>query len=265
MKNIYKHPYHIVTNSPWPFITSFFLFFFALGFAMILHDYNGGKSLMYLGFFGILFSIFTWCRDIIREGIYEGTHTKLVELGLKKGVIIFLIAETMTFGGFSLSFFYSALSPSYTLGSIWPPLGVNSINPWSIPLLNTIILLTSGATITLAHHALILGKRLYTIYSLFITCILATIFTLLQIIEYFESNFSMSDGIYGSIFFLLTGFHGLHVIIGTFLIFICILRTISYHFTKQSFFGLEISIWYWHFVDIIWLFIFVSIYWWGGK
>jgi len=162
-------------------------------------------------------------------------------------------------------FFHSALSPVPEIGSVWPPAGIETIDAWSVPLLNTIILLTSGATVTWAHHAIVFGDRENSIKSLLITILLAIFFTLLQAFEYIEASFTISDSVYGSTFFLATGFHGLHVIIGTIFLAISTLRLINHHFTKQHHFGFEAAAWYWHFVDVVWLFLFVTIYWWGGK
>jgi len=161
-------------------------------------------------------------------------------------------------------FFHSSLAPSVELGAIWPPKGIEVLNPWEVPLLNTIILLSSGATVTWAHHSIINGDRYGAILGLFSTVTLAVIFTLLQGMEYFEAPFTIADGIYGTTFFIATGFHGLHVIIGTIFLSICLIRLIKYHFTRHHHFGFEAAAWYFHFVDVVWLFLFVSIYWWGA-
>ena len=265
MKNYNQHPYHLVNISPWPFMASFSCFFFTLGTTMYLHNYQNGLFLIIIGLFSIFFVMFTWWRDIIREGVYEGNHTVLVQLGLRNGMLLFIISELMLFFAFFWSFFHSSLAPTIQIGSLWPPIGIETINPWGIPLLNTIILLTSGATITWAHHSIIIGNLQQIKQSLILTISLAIFFSFLQIFEYFDADFSISSGIYGSTFFLTTGFHGLHVIIGTIFIMVCFGRVVYGHFTKQHHFGFEAAAWYWHFVDVIWLFLFVSIYWWGGK
>jgi cytochrome c oxidase subunit 3 len=209
--------------------------------------------------------MFCWWRDVIREATFEGNHTLSVQTGLRIGMLLFIVSEIMFFFAFFWAFFHAALAPTPDIGSLWPPLGVETINAWGVPLLNTIILLTSGATVTWAHHAIVFGDRKNAIISLILTILLAIFFTLLQIFEYIESNFSISDSVYGSTFYLATGFHGFHVLIGTIFLGVCTLRLINYHFTKEHHFGFEAAAWYWHFVDVVWLFLFITIYWWGGK
>ena len=165
---------------------------------------------------------------------------------------------------FFWTFFHSSLAPSVELGAIWPPKGIEVLNQWEVPLLNTVILLSSGATVTWAHHSIVSGDRKGAILGLILTVSLALIFTALQGLEYYEAPFTIADGIYGSTFFIATGFHGLHVIIGTIFLAVCLARLINYHFTKHHHFGFEAAAWYFHFVDVVWLFLFVSIYWWGA-
>jgi len=260
-----KHPYHLVDPSPWPLVASLGCFFLTFGFVMFFHGYLGSSYMILTGFATIIYVMYTWWRDVVREATYEGNHTKQVQIGLRSGMILFIISEVMFFFGFFWAFFHSALSPVPEIGSLWPPLGIETINAWGVPLLNTLILLSSGATITWAHHAIVCGDRKNSIIALLITISLAILFTLLQLFEYLEATFTISDSIYGSTFYLATGFHGLHVIIGTIFIIISTIRQINYHFTKQHHFGFEAAAWYWHFVDVVWLFLFVTIYWWGGK
>ena len=264
-KNIYLHPYHLVNSSPWPFIISFGCFFFAFGLTMFFHNYQGKIIILLIGLVMIILTMFTWFRDIVREAVFEGKHTKQVQLGLRNGMLLFIFSEIMFFFSFFWAFFHSSLAPISEIGSSWPPLGIETINTWGIPLLNTIILLSSGATITWAHHAIIRGNRKNAIISLLITIFLAFFFTFIQAYEYIETTFFISDNIYGTTFFLLTGFHGLHVIIGSIFILISLIRLILHHFSKQHFFGFEAAAWYWHFVDVIWLFLFITLYWWGGN
>jgi len=264
-KNTQEHPYHIVDPSPWPFIISFGLFFMLFGTAMWFHGYTGSRLLMTLGFLIVIFTMYTWFRDIVREAVYEGQHTKQVQLGLRNGMLLFIFSELLFFVSFFWAFFHSALAPTPEIGSLWPPLGIETINAWGIPLLNTIILLSSGATITWAHHAIVYGDRKNAIIGLLLTIGLAVFFTCIQAYEYIESTFTISDSIYGTTFYLLTGFHGLHVIIGTIFIIVSTIRLINHHFTKQHHFGFEAAAWYWHFVDVVWLFLFVTVYWWGGN
>jgi cytochrome c oxidase subunit 3 len=260
-----KHPFHLVDPSPWPLTSSLGCLFLTFGMAMYFHNYSGNFFLILTGLFLIIYSFYTWLRDVVREAVYEGQHTKKVQWGLRNGMLLFIVSEVMFFFSFFWAFFHSALAPTPEIGSLWPPLGIETINAWDIPLLNTIILLTSGATITWSHHAIIYGDRKNAIFSLILTIILAVFFTFLQAFEYVEAPFTISDSVYGSTFFLLTGFHGLHVIIGTIFIFVTTLRLINHHFTKQNHFGFEAAAWYWHFVDVVWLFLFVVVYWWGGK
>lgn len=261
----HRHPYHLVDPSPWPLIASFGCFFFTFGLVMFFHGYLGSTLMMSTGFLTILFVMYTWWRDIVREATYEGQHTTQVQTGLRAGMILFILSEVMFFFGFFWAFFHSALSPVPEIGSLWPPLGIETIDAWGVPLLNTIILLSSGATVTWAHHAIVCGDRQNAIVALFTTIVLAVFFTFLQGVEYVDATFTISDSVYGSTFFLATGFHGLHVIIGTIFLIIGTVRLIQHHFTKQHHFGFEAAAWYWHFVDVVWLFLFVVIYWWGGK
>lgn len=265
IKNTQKHPYHLVDPSPWPFVISFGLFFLTFGSAMYFHGYIGSTFLILTGLLIVILTMYTWFRDIVREAVYEGQHTKQVQLGLRNGMLLFILSELLFFISFFWAFFHSALAPTPEIGSLWPPLGIETVNPWGIPLLNTIILLSSGATITWAHHAIVFGDRKNAIFSLIITILLAFFFTLIQAYEYIESSFSISDSIYGTTFFLLTGFHGIHVIVGTIFIIVSTIRLINHHFTKQHHFGFEAAAWYWHFVDVVWLFLFVAVYWWGGN
>ena len=263
--NTQKHPYHLVDPSPWPLIASLGCLFLTFGMAMYFHGYSGSLFLLFLGLNIIIYVFYTWLRDVTREGTFEGQHTKQVQYGLRSGMLLFIVSEIMFFFAFFWAFFHSSLSPTPAIGSLWPPLGISTIDAWGVPLLNTIILLSSGATITWAHHSIIVGDRQNALISLFLTISLAVFFTLLQLYEYIESSFTISDSVFGSTFFLATGFHGFHVIIGTIFIIVCTCRLLIHHFTKQHHFGFEAAAWYWHFVDVVWLFLFVTVYWWGGN
>ena len=265
IKNLNKHPYHLVDPSPWPLVSSLGCFFFTFGIVMFFHGYIGSNLMYITGLISILYVMYTWWRDIVREATYEGQHTKQVQAGLRNGMLLFIISEVMFFFAFFWAFFHSALSPVPEIGSLWPPAGIQTIDAWGVPLLNTIILLSSGATITWAHHAIVHGDRKNSIIALIITIVLAFFFTCLQVFEYIEAGFSISDSVYGSTFFLSTGFHGLHVLVGTIFILVSTIRLINFHFTKEHHFGFEAAAWYWHFVDVVWLFLFVAIYWWGGN
>jgi len=260
-----KHPYHLVDPSPWPLFASFACFVLTVGGVMYMHAYIGGGLVLTLGLVMVLYSMFVWWRDVIREATFEGHHTSTVQLGLRYGMILFILSEVMFFVAFFWAFFHSSLAPTVEIGAVWPPKGIQVLNPWEIPFLNTVILLTSGAAVTWAHHAILAGKRQEALYGLALTVILAVIFTGFQAYEYYEAPFTISDGIYGSTFFMSTGFHGLHVIIGTIFLTVCLYRLVNYHFTKQHHFGFEAAAWYWHMVDVVWLFLFVCIYYWGGA
>ena len=259
-----QHPYHLVDPSPWPLVTSICAFGLTTGGVMYMHAYSGGNFLYKFSLIMLIVSMGLWWRDVIRESTFEGHHTKAVQTGLRYGMILFIVSEIMFFLAFFWGFFHSSLAPSIEIGAVWPPKGIEPFNAWDIPFLNTLILLLSGASVTWAHHAIVGGDRKETILGLAITIALGIIFTFFQGYEYVSAPFTMSDGIYGSVFYLATGFHGFHVLIGTIFLIVCLIRQINYHFTRTHHFGLEAAAWYWHFVDVVWLFLFVSIYWWGS-
>lgn len=259
-----KHPFHLVDPSPWPIVGSTAAFIAATGGVMYIHNFSGGGSFLTLGLVLLVTTMIVWWRDIIREGTFEGQHTSIVQLGLRFGIILFIVSEIIFFFAFFWAFFWASLAPTPEIGSVWPPQNIDVLSAWEIPFLNTVILLTSGASVTWAHHAILCGFRGRSLVALLVTVFLASIFTSLQIFEYYSANFTISDGIYGSTFFLATGFHGFHVFIGTCFLVVCLFRVFFYHFTKQHHFGFEAAAWYWHFVDVVWLFLFVSIYWWGN-
>lgn len=261
----YYHPYHIVDPSPWPFVGSVAAFTLTSGAVMYFHTYQLGDLVLISGFILVLLTMYVWWRDVVRESSYQGNHTNLVQKGLKYGVIFFIVSEIMFFFSFFWAFFHSSLSPAIELGSIWPPRGIEALNPWEVPLLNTALLLSSGATVTWAHHAIVAGNRKQAVISLALTVLLGIIFTALQAFEYYEAPFTFADSVYGSTFYLATGFHGAHVIIGTIFLLVCWFRLISNHFSYSHHLGFEGAAWYWHFVDVVWLFLFISIYYWGGN
>jgi len=260
-----KHPFHLVDPSPWPLFASLAAFTTTTGGVMYMHGYIGGGMVLSLGFIMILYSMFIWWRDVIREATFQGHHTLQVQIGLRYGMILFIVSEVMFFLAFFWAFFHSSLAPTIDIGAVWPPKGIEVLNPWEVPFLNTVILLSSGAAVTWAHHAIVAGDREQGIYSLIATIFLAALFTGFQAMEYIEAPFTISDSVYGSTFFLATGFHGFHVFVGTVFLTVCLYRLYQFHFTKFHHFGFEAAAWYWHFVDVVWLFLFVSIYWWGGN
>jgi len=259
-----KHLYHLVDFSPWPVITATGLLSLLLGTALYMHAYTNGFLIAFIGLLLLISCLIIWWRDVIREATYEGQHTEEVQHGLRYGMILFIISEIFFFLAFFWGFFHSSLSPVIEIGSVWPPEGIKGFNPWQIPFLNTIILLSSGATITWAHHVIISDYRKEVLIALELTIGLAVAFTALQLYEYIEAAFSIADGIYGATFFMATGFHGLHVIIGTLIIFIMTLRIYYNQLSQEHHFGFEAGAWYWHFVDVVWLFLFITIYWWAS-
>nr|YP_004935637.1 cytochrome c oxidase subunit III [Alloeorhynchus bakeri]ADI75224.1 cytochrome c oxidase subunit III [Alloeorhynchus bakeri] len=257
-----NHPFHLVNYSPWPLTGSIGALTLTSGMVSWFHLNN--MSLYILGMIIILMTMIQWWRDIVRESTYQGLHTNKVIIGLKWGMILFIISEVFFFISFFWGFFHSSLAPTSEIGSSWPPSGIMTFNPMQIPLLNTMILLCSGLTATWAHHSLMEGNRTQTLQGLTFTVILGIYFSILQGYEYMESPFAISDSVYGSTFFMATGFHGLHVIIGTIFLSVCLWRHFMYHLSKQHHMGYEAAAWYWHFVDVVWLFLYISIYWWGS-
>nr|YP_010946666.1 cytochrome c oxidase subunit III [Margattea angusta]WGO57384.1 cytochrome c oxidase subunit III [Margattea angusta] len=262
MTNNSNHPFHLVNQSPWPLMGAVSAMIMMTGLIKWFHMFN--ISLMMLGMSIMILTMIQWWRDITREGTYQGLHTKFVVKGLQWGMILFIISEVFFFISFFWTFFHSSLSPTIEIGSSWPPLGIQPFNPLQIPLLNTAILLTSGVTITWSHHSLLYNNFNQTLQALFYTIMLGLYFTILQAYEYIEASFTIADSIYGASFFMATGFHGLHVIIGTVFLIMCLLRHIFLHFSSSHHFGFEAAAWYWHFVDVVWLFLYISIYWWGS-
>jgi len=256
-----RNPFHLVEFSPWPLTGSMGALFLTTGLAGWFHGYS--MSCMALGLTLVLITIVQWWRDVVREATYQGFHTNKVSKGLRWGIILFIVSEICFFFAFFWAYFHSSLAPRLELGSCWPPAGVTPLNPFEVPLLNTGVLLASGATVTWAHHALIEGEIREGIQGLILTVGLGGYFTYLQGIEYFEASFSIADGAYGSTFFVATGFHGLHVLIGRIFLTVCLVRVYRQHFSTGHHFGFEAAAWYWHFVDVVWLFLYLSIYWWG--
>ena len=256
-----KHPFHIVDYRPWPLSGAIGRICLVRGIAAWIHKYD--NKLIVIGFIIIRLTIIQWWRDIRREGTFQGKHTEKVQHGLRLGITLFISSEVAFFVAFFWAFFHSSLRPRVELGSQWPPKGIQRINPFDVPLLNTIILLSRGATITWAHIAMIEDKYFEALVSLQITVFLGVYFSILQFIEYKLASFTIADSVYGSTFFVATGFHGLHAIIGTTFIAVMLYRHIRYHFSSTHHFGFEASAWYWHFVDVVWLFLFICIYWWG--
>nr|YP_006576048.1 cytochrome c oxidase subunit III [Euspilotus scissus]ACZ58575.1 cytochrome c oxidase subunit III [Euspilotus scissus] len=257
-----NHPFHLVDISPWPLVGSLSASITMIGLIKWFHTNN--HNLFLLGSLITLSVMIQWWRDVVREGTFQGLHTLKVSMGLRWGMILFITSEVFFFISFFWGFFHSSLSPSMELGMAWPPSGIYAFNPTEIPLLNTIILLTSGLTVTWAHHSLMENNFKSAFQGLLLTVILGIYFSILQGYEYIEAPFTIADSVYGSSFFMAAGFHGLHVLIGTTFLLVCLMRHNNNHFSQIHHFGFEAAAWYWHFVDVVWLFLYISIYWWGS-
>jgi cytochrome c oxidase subunit 3 len=256
------HDYHLVDPSPWPAVGAIGAFAMALGGVWWMHE--GPPWILIIGFLIVLYTMMVWWRDVIREAKDEGHHTAVVQLHLRFGMIMFIASEVMFFMAWFWAFFNAALYPPDQIGGVWPPEGIHTFDPWHLPLINTLILLTSSTTVTWAHHAVREGNTKSAVQALIVTVALGAVFTCVQAYEYANAAFTFTGGIYGSTFFMATGFHGLHVLIGTIFLFVCLIRTSREHFKPEHHFGLEAAAWYWHFVDVVWLFLFCFIYVWGA-
>ena len=260
-----RHPYHLVDPSPWPIVGAFAGGLLAFGAIEYMHYKT--TIFLWLGLVAVLATMALWWRDVVKESRTPGLHTPVVRLGLRYGMMLFIASEVMFFVAFFWAYFHFALFPEHVAGAekaIWPPQGIKTFDPWHLPFLNTVILLLSGTTVTWAHHALLKGDRNGVIAGLALTIALGLLFTAVQAYEYWSAPFGFREGVYPSVFFLATGFHGFHVIVGTLFLTVCLARAIAGHFTPERHFGFEAAAWYWHFVDVVWLFLFVSIYWWGA-
>jgi cytochrome c oxidase subunit 3 len=259
-----KQPYHLVDPSPWPIVAALGGGLTLFGIVIAAHFHNFMP--LVIGLLIVVAVMVLWWRDVLKESKTPGLHTAIVRLGLRYGMMMFIASEVMFFVAFFWAYFHFALMPEHVLGTdtpMWPPKGTLTFDPWNLPLLNTMILLLSGTTVTWAHHSLLAGNRKGLIWGLVFTVILGLSFTTCQAIEYSHAPFHFTGGIYPSVFFMATGFHGFHVIVGTTFLLVCTIRAIRGSFTPERHFGLEAAAWYWHFVDVVWLFLFVCIYWLG--
>jgi cytochrome c oxidase subunit III len=257
-----SHPYHMVKPSPWPALGAFSALVLAAGFLILMKADQWW--LFIIGVVLVLATMFLWWRDVISEGTFEGAHTKIVQRGLRYGMALFIASEVMFFAAFFWAYFNASIFPTEVIGGVWPPEGVETFNPWDIPLINTIILLTSGVTCTWAHHEIKHGRNQRAAWALVLTVVLGLCFTALQVFEYAHAHFGFREGIYPSTFFMATGFHGFHVIVGTCFLIVCMVRAFKGHFKADQHVGFEAAAWYWHFVDVVWLFLFGWVYWWNG-
>nr|YP_010636367.1 cytochrome c oxidase subunit III [Cyphocaris challengeri]WBQ48837.1 cytochrome c oxidase subunit III [Cyphocaris challengeri] len=260
--NSNNHPYHLVEKSPWPLTSSISALLLTSGLIKWFNLFN--PNLLLIGLLSMIISATLWWRDVSREASFQGLHTYKVTIGMRYGMLLFIVSEVLFFFSFFWAFFNSSLAPTMELGSVWPPVNINPFNPFMTPLLNTAILLASGVSVTWCHHATIEQYHSQAFQALAITIILGIYFSALQAMEYEEASFSIADSVYGASFFLMTGFHGLHVIIGTTFLIVCFVRLYLAYLNSNHHTGLEAAIWYWHFVDVVWLFLYVSIYWWGS-
>lgn len=257
----FYHPFHIVNISPWPLLSGFGVISGVLGLVKLFMFIE--IDLFLLSFIIIRVIVFLWWRDVVRERTFQGYHSRVVLNGLMVGMLLFILSEIFFFLSFFWAFFHSSLRPTVELGSVWPPIGIFPFNAFQVPLLNTIILLSSGVRITWCHQAMLNKDWEWADYSLMMTWGLGIYFLILQGFEYYYARFRIRDSVFGSVFFIATGFHGFHVIIGTCFLIVIWVRIRKSHFSIHHHFGFEAAAWYWHFVDVVWLFLFSVVYWWG--
>lgn len=264
------HPYHLVRPSIWPLIGALAAGLLAVGAVAFMHDLEiiGGKAGLkgvFTGLLAVLIVMFFWWKDVIYETVTEKVHNNITEIGMRYGMALFIASEVMFFVAFFWAFFNAALFPPEAIGFVWPPENIAVIPPFDLPFMMTMILLLSGCTVTWAHHAVLEGQSDQAVQALGLTVLLGIAFLCFQIFEYSHAAFGFTEGIYPSTFYMATGFHGFHVLVGTVFLFVCWLRARKGHFTPKNHFGFEAAAWYWHFVDVIWLFLFITIYWWGNA
>lgn len=265
--NHQNHPYHLVNPSPWPALGAFSLLATTLGAAMSFHHKSGGSILLLCGLAGVLYTMFVWWRDVIKEGIHDHAHTREVSRGLRFGMALFITSEVLFFAAFFWSFFNASTLPKLPLedtwkiaAGMWPPAGIKPFDPMHLPFLNTLILLLSGTTVTWAHHCILNKDQKNAVTALWYTVILGISFTCLQGWEYTHAAFGFTQGVYASNFFMATGFHGFHVLVGTIFLAVCLIRAKKGQFSPEHHLGFEFAAWYWHFVDVVWIFLFIFVY-----
>ena len=272
------HPYHMVRPSIWPLVGSFSAGLLAMGMVLFMHDFKIGEYSIgfmgpVIGLLAVLAVMFFWWKDIVFESVVEKVHNHVTEIGLRFGMALFISSEVMFFVAFFCAFFdaslftgeaHQYLRTEFTKG-VWPPPQVTPIDAFDLPLLMTMILLLSGCTVTWAHHAILKNNQKSFIQALGLTVLLGLVFLCFQVYEYFHATFPFKDGIFSSTFYMATGFHGFHVFVGTIFLGVCWLRAKKGHFAADHHFGFEAAAWYWHFVDVVWLFLFLAVYVWGGM
>jgi len=263
MAGLSRHPFHLVDNSPWPITRAIFALGLTSGSVYFFYKFD--PSLLYVSSLGLIIISGQWWRDVSREATLLGLHSRVVELGIRWGIVLFICSEIFFFVSFFWSFFYARLRPNLEIGRAWPPLGIKPFNPLGVPLLNRIVLLISGVRVTWSHHRLLSMEHAQAAQRLLLTVCLGYYFTLLQGLEYWEAPFRFRDGAYGRLFFIATGFHGLHVIVGSKFLLVRLVRIIRGSFSYKHHTGFEVAAWYWHFVDVVWLFLYLWIYIWGSN
>ena len=262
-----QHPFHLVDLSPWPILIAFSLFFLTLGAVFLMHGHPMSKYISIFGALSVTFCSYHWWKDVINEGRTHH-HTEKVRIGLRIGMSLFILSEVMFFFGFFFSFFSASIFPAGILDGVWvvsdgswPPKGIQTFDPWDIPFINTLILLLSGTTVTWAHYSITQNDQRNSVRALGITVLLGFTFTVFQAYEYHHASFKLVDGVYAANFYLVTGFHGMHVILGTIFLAVCYFRAKNGHFVRgNGHLGFKFAAWYWHFVDVVWLFLFVFVY-----
>lgn len=266
-----EHPFHLVEPSPLPIITAFSLLTLLSGTVMFIHNFKLGEYIAPLGLISLVICLYSWWKTVIKEGAIEQHHSNPVRMGLRIGMALFILSEVMFFFGFFFSFFSSSLFPVHILDGVWavkegvwPPAEIKTFDPWDIPFMNTLILLLSGTTVTWAHYSLEENNQKDLVNAIGCTVLLGILFSALQAYEYHHAEFKLNDGVYAANFYLATGFHGLHVIVGTIFLAVCYFRAKRGDFAKgKGHLGFEFAAWYWHFVDVVWLFLFTFVYVWG--
>jgi len=257
-----KHLFHLVDLSPWPLFVSLGAFFFTMFIVLTTERLELSNIFVYINFLVLLYCAYWWWMDIIKESSYQGKHTLVVKKGLWLGFLLFMASEVMVFFLFFWSYFHYSLTNIYEIGYYWPGIGISAVKTYRLPLLNTLLLLLSGITLTISHQALIIGDLLNAKIRLLLTIILGVTFEVLQIIEYKLTPYFLNDFVFGTMFYFLTGLHGIHVLIGIIFLSICFIRLCRGQLIKESHLGYEFAHWYWHFVDVIWIILFFIVYWW---
>ena len=262
-----KHDYNLVDPSPWPILAAGAAFVFMVGMVLYMHESPGGGWVVLAGIAGVVFVAASWWRDVVKESV-RGEYSETVAKMLRIGMVLFILSEVLFFFAFFWAFFWSVLAPPDTVALSWPPEGVTPVEAFGIPFLNTLLLLLSGTTVTWAHHAVREGDHKTAFQALGITVLLGVTFTSIQVYEYvhlYHEGVTLQTGTFGSTFFMATGFHGFHVLVGTLFLAVCALRVSRGQIKPERHVGFEAASWYWHFVDVVWLFLFVCVYVWGGS